>query len=93
MCFTKHTHLNLFADNKDLLAVLLDYADDLEVHDGLGWTVLMTAVQRGSKDNVHLLLERGAKVDCDSVRGMNLLATAMGFHQIGRQQSLLDGYG
>ena len=84
MCFTKHTHLNLFADSKDLLAVLLDYADDLEVRDGLGWTLLMTAVQRGSKDNVQLLLERGAKVDCDSVRGMNLLATAMSFHQIGR---------
>lgn len=90
--FTKQTHLNLFADNKDLLAVLLDYADDLEVRDGLGWTLLMTAVQRGSKDNVQLLLERGAKVDCDSLRGMNLLATALGFHQMGRQQSLLDGY-
>ena len=87
------THLHLFADNKDLLAVLLDYADGLEVRDGLNWTLLTTAVQRGSKDNVQLLLERGANIDCDAAHGMNLIATAMCFHQIGRQQFPSDSYG
>jgi hypothetical protein len=43
----------------------------------------MTAVNRGSKDNAKLLLERGAKIDCDSLKGMHLIATAMGFHDIG----------
>jgi ankyrin repeat protein len=65
------------------LAVLLDHANDLEIRDSLGWTPLMTAVNRGSKDNAKLLLERGAKIDCDSLKGMHLIATAMGFHDIG----------
>ena len=71
-------------DNPDLLAPFLDYADDLEVRDGLGWTPLMTAVNRGSKQNVKLLLARGAKVDCDWTKGMSLIADAMNFNDAGK---------
>jgi ankyrin repeat protein len=68
----------------------LTYANDLEVRDGLGWTSLMTAVHRGSKANVQLLLVHGAKIDCDYVHGMHLLATAMTFHDHGR--NIIIGY-
>ncbi len=78
--------LNLFLliDNSDLLAPLLDYADDLEIRDGFGWTPLMTAVNRGSKQNVNMLLARGAKVDCDWSGGMSLIADAMNFADTGK---------
>jgi len=72
-------HYATWQDNPELLAPFLDYADDLELRDGFGWTPLMTAVNRGSKPNVNLLLGRGAKVDCDSCGGMSLIADAMNF--------------
>lgn len=62
----------------------MDYADDLEQRDSHGWTPLMTAVNRGSKQNVNLLLARGAKVDCDWSEGMSLLADAMHYHDLGK---------
>ncbi|CAF0906949.1 unnamed protein product [Adineta steineri] len=70
-------HYATWQDNPELLAPLLDYADDLEVRDGLGWTPLMSAVNRGSKQNVRMLLERGAQIDCDWAGGMSLIADAM----------------
>lgn len=66
-----------------MLELLLDYVEDLEVRDGLGWTPLMTAVQRNSKENVKLLLKRGVTIDCDSVEGMDLLANAMHYNDTG----------
>jgi len=75
-------HYATWQDNPDLLAPLLDYADDLEVRDGLGWTPLMTAVNRASKTNVNMLLARGAKIDCDWARGMSLIADAMNFNDL-----------
>ncbi len=74
----------LSIDNPELLAPLLDYADDLEVRDGLGWTPLMTAVNRGSRQNTKMLLARGAKVDCDWAGGMSLIADAMNFADSGK---------
>jgi ankyrin repeat protein len=71
-------------DNPELLAPLLDYADDLEIRDDLGWTPLMTAVNRGSKQNINMLLARGAKIDCDWSGGMSLIADAMNFNDIGK---------
>lgn len=68
--------------------MFVDVSDDLEVRDGLGWTPLMTAVHRDSKDNVKLLLKHGAKIDCDSVNGMHLIAVAMSFHNIGMNSTL-----
>jgi hypothetical protein len=44
----------------------------------------MTAVNRGSKQNVIMLLTRGAKVDCDWCGGMSLLADAMNFYDTGK---------
>ena len=72
-------------DNPDLLAPFLDYADDLEIRDSFGWTPLMTAVNRGSRQNVNLLLGRGAKIDCDWAGGMSLLADAMNFADAGKK--------
>ncbi len=48
----------------------------------------MTAINRNSKDNVKLLLKRGAKIDCDYVQGMNLIATAMSYDDIGMHDIL-----
>jgi ankyrin repeat protein len=79
----------LSIDNPELLAPLLDYADDLEMRDELGWTPLMTAVNRGSKQNVNMLLTRGAKVDCDYSGGMSLIADAMNFNDIGKINNLI----
>ena len=62
----------------------MEYVDDLEILDGLDWTPLATAVNRNSKGNVRLLLKRGAKVDCDGTHGMDLIATAMSFNDLGR---------
>jgi ankyrin repeat protein len=76
--------LVLSIDNPEVLAPFLDYADDLEVRDGIGWTPLMTAVNRGSKQNVNMLLARGAKVDCDWAKGMSLIADAMNFNDAGK---------
>ncbi len=67
-----------------MLAPLLDYADDLEIRDDFGWTPLMTAVNRGSKQNVNMLLARGAKIDCDWSGGMSLIADAMNFGDTGK---------
>jgi ankyrin repeat protein len=75
--------LNSSIDNQELSELLLDYADNLEIRDKLGWTPLITAVGRGSKENVKVLLKRGAKIDCDYLGGMNLIATAMGYNDIG----------
>jgi len=72
-------HLASWQDNPDLLAPLLDYAGDLEIRDALGWTPLMTAVNRGSKQNINMLLARGAKVDADWTKGMSLIADAMNY--------------
>ena len=69
---------------------MLDYVDDLEIRDDLGWTPLMTAVNRGSKENVKLLLKRGAKVDCDFAKGINLIAIAMNYNDIGRNEKLFS---
>ena len=44
----------------------------------------MTAVNRGSKQNVNLLLARGAKIDCDWTKGMSLIADAMNFNDTGK---------
>ena len=61
----------------------MKFVDDLEIRDGLGWTPLMTAVQRDSKENVKLLLKYGAKIDCDNMQGMDLIANAMHYNDIG----------
>lgn len=74
----------LLVDNPELLAPFLDYADDLEIRDSFGWTPLMTAVNRGSRQNVNLLLGRDAKVDCDWSGGMSLIADAMNFSDAGK---------
>ena len=66
-----------------MLAPLLDYVDDFEVRDGLGWTPLMTAVNRGSKQNASMLIARGALIDCDWAGGMSLIADAMNYNDIG----------
>ena len=65
------------------MTLLIDYVDDLEIRDGLQWTPLMTAVNRGSKENVKILLNHGAKIDCDSMKGMDLIAAAMSFNDVG----------
>ncbi|CAF1678437.1 unnamed protein product, partial [Adineta ricciae] len=83
-------HYAVWQDNPELLAPLLDYADELEVRDGLGWTPLMTAVNRGSKQNVNMLLARGAQVDCDWVGGMSLVADAMNFNDAELITILMD---
>jgi ankyrin repeat protein len=75
--------MKLSIDNLELSELLLDYVDDLEIRDGLGWTPLLTAINRGSKENVKILLKRGAKIDCDSMKGIDLIATAMYFKDIG----------
>jgi len=72
------------------LAPLLEYVTDLEVRDGLGWTPLMSAINRGSKQNVKLLLKRGAKVDCDWVHGLSLIADAMNFYDLELVTLLID---
>lgn len=78
-----------FLDDESLLEFFLGYADDLEVRDGLGWTLLTTAIHRASRENVHLLLNRGARVDCDGLAGMNLIAIAMTFPDIGKSSRLV----
>ncbi|CAF4678213.1 unnamed protein product [Rotaria sp. Silwood1] len=83
-------HYATWQDNSDLLAPLLDYVDDFEMRDEHGWTPLMTAVNRGSKQNISMLLARGAKVDCDLVGGMSLIADAMNFDDIELITMLLD---
>lgn len=83
-------HFATWQDNPDILAPILDYADDLELRDGFGWTPLMTAVNRGSKQNVNLLLARGAKIDCDWSGGMSLIADAMNFADTELITILLD---
>ncbi|UJR35902.1 hypothetical protein I4U23_028645 [Adineta vaga] len=83
-------HYAVWQDNPELLAPLLDYADDLEVRDGLGWTPLMSAVNRGSKQNVNMLLARGAQIDCDFVGGMSLIADAMNFDDLELITILMD---
>lgn len=83
-------HYAVWQDNPELLAPLLDYADDLEVRDGIGWTPLMSAVNRGSKQNVNMLLARGAQIDCDWVGGMSLIADAMNFDDIELITILMD---
>ncbi len=84
----KNNNIFISIDNPALLELLLDYADDLEIRDGLGWTPLMTAVHRNSKENVKILLKRGAKIDGDTVKGLDLIATAMSFNDIGMNSSL-----
>lgn len=83
-------HYAAWQDNPELLAPLLDYADDLEMRDDLGWTPLMTAVNRGSKQNANLLLARGARVDCDWVGGMSLIGDAMSCNDIDLVVLLMD---
>jgi len=83
-------HYAAWQDNPELLAPLLDYADDLEIRDDLGWTPLMTAVNRGSKQNINMLLARGAKIDCDFCGGMSLIADAMNFNDIDLLTVLMD---
>jgi hypothetical protein len=48
----------------------------------------MTAINRNSKENVKILLKRGAKIDCDSVNGIDLIATAMSFNDVGMNKIL-----
>ena len=67
-----------------MLALFLEYADDLEIRDVLDWTPLSTAVNCNSQENVKMLLNRGAKIDCDSVQGVDLIATAMNSKNIGK---------
>ncbi|CAF3888873.1 unnamed protein product [Rotaria sordida] len=83
-------HYVAWQDNPDLLAPLLDYVDELEMRDGHGWTPLMTAVNRGSKQNVRMLLARGAQIDCDWVGGMSLVADAMNFGDVELITILMD---
>ncbi|CAF2507072.1 unnamed protein product [Rotaria sp. Silwood2] len=83
-------HYATWQDNPDLLAPLIDYVDDFEVRDEHGWTPLMAAVNRGSKQNVSMLLARGAKVDCDGVGGMSLIADAMNFDDMELITMLMD---
>lgn len=66
------------------MKLFLEHTDDLEVTDNLGWTPLTTAVNRNSKDNIQMLLKRGAKIDCDGLHGMDLIATTMSFNDLGR---------
>lgn len=81
MCRDRHI---FFVDNTELLKLFLEYADDLEVADSLGWTPLATAVNRNSKDSIQMLLKRGAKIDCDGANGMDLIATTMSFDDLGK---------
>ncbi|UJR10135.1 hypothetical protein I4U23_014354 [Adineta vaga] len=83
-------HYATWQDHPQLLELFLEHVNDLEVRDGLGWTPLMTAVQRDSKENVKLLLKYGAKVDCDTVQGMDLIANAMHYNDIELIQILMD---
>ncbi|CAF3036403.1 unnamed protein product [Rotaria socialis] len=83
-------HYATWQDNTDLLAPLLDYVDDFEVRDGLGWTPLMTAVNRGSKQNASMLLARGALIDCDWAGGMSLIADAMNYNDVELVTMLMD---
>lgn len=83
-------HYATWQGNPDLLAPLLDYADDLELRDALGWTPLMTAVNGGSRENVNLLLARGAKVDCDWSEGISLVADAMHHNDLELVSTLID---
>ncbi|CAF1027282.1 unnamed protein product [Adineta steineri] len=83
-------HFATWQDNPELLELFLDYVDDLEIRDGLGWTPLGTAVNRHSKENVKLLLKHNAKVDCDGTQGMDLIANAMSCNDIELIQILMD---
>jgi len=83
-------HYATWQDNPDILAPLLEYADDLEMRDGLGWTPLMTAVNRGSRQNVNMLLARGAQINCDWANGMSLIADAMNFDDVELVTILMD---
>ncbi|CAF0908438.1 unnamed protein product [Adineta ricciae] len=83
-------HYATWQDNSELLEMFLKFVDDLEIRDGLGWTPLMTAVQRDSKENVKLLLKYGAKIDCDNMQGMDLIANAMHYNDIELIQILMD---
>ncbi|CAF1118579.1 unnamed protein product [Rotaria sordida] len=83
-------HLATWQNNPQLLNLLLDYADDLEIRDGFGWTPLMTAINRDSKENIKILLNRGAKINCDFVQGMDLIAIAMAFHDTELIEILMD---
>jgi len=73
-------HYAAWQDNPDLLAPLLEYVTDLEIRDSFGWTPLMSAINRGSRENVKLLLGHGAKIDCDFAKGLTLVADAMSFN-------------
>lgn len=44
----------------------------------------MTAVHSNNLENAKILLKYGAKIDCDTVRGIDLIATAMSFNNVGR---------
>lgn len=72
-------HYAAWQDDPDLLAPFIDYIDDFEIRDALGWTPLMTAVNRGCYQNAKMLLSHGAKVDCDDMKGMTLVADAMNY--------------
>jgi len=50
----------------------------------------MTAVNRGSKKNVTMLLARGASIDCDWSGGMSLVADAMNYGDIELIMMLMD---
>ncbi|CAF0721224.1 unnamed protein product [Didymodactylos carnosus] len=76
-------HYAAWQDNPDLLAPLLEYVTDLEIRDGFGWTPLMSAINRGSRENVKLLLGHGARIDCDFAKGLTLVADAMAFNDKG----------
>lgn len=46
----------------------------------------MSAINRNSTKNVQLLLKCGAKVDCDYTQGMDLIANAMSYDNIGMDE-------
>ncbi|CAM4771260.1 unnamed protein product [Rotaria magnacalcarata] len=83
-------HYAAWQNNPDLLTLLLKFADDLELRDNLGWTPLMTAINRDSKENVKMLLENGSKIDCDNAQGIDLIAMAMNFNDIELIEILMD---
>ncbi|CAF3404733.1 unnamed protein product [Rotaria socialis] len=83
-------HYAAWQNNPDILALLLKFADVLELRDNLGWTPLMTAVNRDSKENVKMLLESGSKIDCDNAQGADLIAMAMNFNDIDLIEILMD---
>ena len=75
------------AGNLDIVKLLLDHGAQLEPKDDLfGWTALVRAVNREDREEVRLLLAKGADVHVLTKKGIGLLQV---LHEIGPE----DRYG